>query len=49
MGEAGQVYVLLGTTNLVPAFWTPLVTNTAGTNGAIQFGDSRRFYRLSTP
>jgi autotransporter-associated beta strand protein len=54
-GGVGQAYVLLGATNLAPAVWTPLVTNAAGTNGAVLFADpqatnySQRFYRLSLP
>lgn len=55
MGSMGQAYVLLATTNLVPANWIPIATNTADTNGAVQFTDpqatnyGRRFYHLSTP
>ena len=55
-GAPGQAYVLQGTTNLAPAIlWTPLTTNTADTNGFLQFTEPqatnhpRRFYRLSVP
>ena len=55
-GTAGQAYVLLGASNLVPpVVWLPLATNSADTNGSINFNDpqavnrSQRFYRLTTP
>jgi hypothetical protein len=54
-GGVGQAYVLLASTNLAPANWTPIATNTANTNGIIQFTDSQatnyleRFYRLQVP
>jgi autotransporter-associated beta strand protein len=54
-GGVGQAYVLFGTTNLAPANWLPLATNTAGTNGAVQFADPQatnypqRFYRITSP
>jgi len=54
-GGVGEAYVLFGATNLATAYWLPLVTNTAGTNGVVQFADpwatnyTRRFYRLSVP
>jgi hypothetical protein len=55
-GGAGQTFVLLGASNLAPPVgWWPLATNTAGTNGVINFSDpqatnfSQRFYRLLTP
>ena len=44
----GAVYSILESTNLTD--WTSLVTNTAGTNGVLQFNDtaatnSYRFYK----
>jgi len=51
----GQAYVLLTSTNLSPANWIPIATNTADTNGLFQFTDpqatiyGQRFYRLSIP
>jgi autotransporter-associated beta strand protein len=54
-GGVSQAYVLSGTTNLFPAFWMPLSTNLADTNGVFQFTDrqatnyGQRFYRLSVP
>ena len=51
-GGAGQNYVLLTATNLPPAAWTPVLTNTADTNGVFQLTDSQitncpqRFYRV---
>ena len=55
IGPAGQPYVLVATTNLATAVWTPLATNRADTKGVFQFIDvqatnySRRFYRVATP
>jgi len=54
-GGVGQAYVLLTSTNLSPANWIPIATNTADTNGLFQFTDpqatiyGQRFYRLSIP
>ena len=55
-GTAGQAYVLLGASNLVPPIvWLPLATNSADTNGNFNFNDPQatnwpqRFYRLTTP
>ena len=54
-GTAGQTYILVAATNLAPADWTPVATNTASTNGAFQFPEvqatnyNRRFYRVATP
>jgi hypothetical protein len=52
-GGAGQVYVLLGASNLVPPMvWVPVQTNTADTNGVFMFTDTQatnylnRFYRI---
>jgi hypothetical protein len=50
-GGPGLSYVLEETTNLTSAVWIPLTTNTAGTNGVVNFldpvktGVTRRFYR----
>jgi uncharacterized repeat protein (TIGR01451 family) len=53
-GFAGQTYVLLAASNVVPPLvWTPLQTNQAGSQGLFQFTDpgpatqARRFYRFS--
>lgn len=51
MGTAGQPYILVTTTNLVPADWQPVVTNIADTNGVFQFNhfmtnSPMRFYRI---
>ena len=49
---AGSPCILETTTNLVPALWLPVATNTPGTNGLWQFTDAaatnfpQRFYRL---
>jgi hypothetical protein len=54
IGAAGQVYVLLATTNLPPLNWTPVATNPADANGVFQFtalettNFSKRFYRVMT-
>jgi hypothetical protein len=52
-GTPGATYVLESTTNLYPLdAWLPVATNTLGTNGVWQFGDTnaadfrQRFYRL---
>lgn len=51
-GTAGQRYVLLCATNLPASTWTPVLTNTADTNGIFQFTDTQatnfpqRFYRV---
>ena len=51
-GTPGQKYVLETTTNLYPAIWLPMDTNTLGTNGLWQFTDpqaadfQQRFFRL---
>jgi autotransporter-associated beta strand protein len=54
-GSAGETCVLLGATNLMsPMVWLPLATNTADTNGVLNFNDAQatnfpqRFYRLRT-
>jgi autotransporter-associated beta strand protein len=54
-GSPGQMCVLLGATNLTPPVaWQSLMTNTADTNGLMNFSDSQstnyaqRFYRLLT-
>ncbi len=55
-GVAGQSYILLMATNMMtPMAWLPVATNTADTNGVINFSDPqatnnpRRFYRLLAP
>jgi len=55
-GAPNQAYVMLGASNLAPpVVWQPLVTNTAGTNGAFILSDPQttnfpqRFYRVGTP
>ena len=54
-GGAGQTYILLGATNLMPPAWTPIATNVAGTNGVFGFTDPgatsnvQQFYRVRTP
>ena len=51
-GAPGYTYILETTTNLAPAAWLPMATNTLGTNGLWQFTDTdaanfpQRFYRL---
>ncbi len=51
-GVANQAYVLLAATNLSPAAWLPVLTNSADTNGIFSFTDlqvtnyDRRFYRV---
>ena len=51
-GAVGSVCVMLGATNLAPAVWLPVQTNTADTNGVFHFNDLlatnqlQRFYRL---
>jgi hypothetical protein len=51
-GAPGFTYILETTTNLLPAVWLPVETNTLGTNGVWQFTDTQttnftqRFYRL---
>jgi uncharacterized repeat protein (TIGR01451 family) len=51
-GAPGQNYVLETATNLYPAIWVPMQTNTLGTNGLWQFNDpdaagfQQRFFRL---
>ena len=49
----GQTCVLLAASSLAaPIVWTPIATNTAGTNGVFGFSDlkatnySKRFYRI---
>jgi|GEM_PF-1668812 len=55
-GGAGQTFILLSASNLVPPLtWWPLATNSAGSNGLSSFSDAQaayvpqRFYRLMTP
>ena len=54
-GSPGQAYVLLGTTNLAPAAWTPLATNSADAGGQLSLTDVQatnydaRFYRVTAP
>jgi hypothetical protein len=54
-GGANQAYVLLGTTNLAPASWSPLATNSADATGLVQFSTPAStnspagFFRLTTP
>jgi autotransporter-associated beta strand protein len=54
-GSPGQPYALLGTTNLVPAAWAPLATNTADGSGGFSFTDAQatncdsHFYRVTAP
>ena len=51
-GTPGFTYIVESTTNLPPASWLPLATNTLGTNGVWQFTDAkaagfpRGFYRF---
>jgi len=51
-GSPGYTYVLEATTNLFPANWLPIATNTLGTNGTLPFTDPSatnfpfQFYRL---
>ena len=51
-GSPGYTYVLEATTNLFPANWLPITTNTLGTNGTLPFADpsatnyQQQFYRL---
>jgi len=51
-GSPGLTYILETTTNLFPAGWLPVDTNTLGTNGLWQFTDPaapsfpQRFFRL---
>ncbi len=50
-GVANQDYVLLTATNLPPANWLPVQTNTADASGAFQFTDpwatnGQQFYRI---
>lgn len=53
-GTPNQAYVLLTATNLPPVTWTPVLTNSADTNGVFQFTDlpttnyNQRFYRVQT-
>jgi autotransporter-associated beta strand protein len=55
-GGAGQTYILLGATNLVPPIvWQPVATNAADVNGIFNLMDTQatnfpsRFYRVTTP
>ncbi|MGI8967049.1 MAG: autotransporter-associated beta strand repeat-containing protein, partial [Limisphaerales bacterium] len=55
-GLANQDYVLVAATNLLsPITWSPIVTNTADTNGLFNFTDPRatnflqQFYRVTVP
>jgi hypothetical protein len=51
-GAPDYTYILETATNLAFAAWSPVATNTLGTNGVWQFNDAqatnfdRRFYRL---
>jgi autotransporter-associated beta strand protein len=55
-GGVNQPYILQGATNLNPPVgWTSILTNSASSNGILNFTDTQatnlgsRFYRLSTP
>jgi len=55
IGQAGQPYVLMTASNLIPPVsWSPALTNLADTNGNFTFPNlpstnSQQFFRISTP